>query len=373
MRKETNIITIFTLIWGKRKMIIRNCLIAFVAVVIIAFSIPKEYTSEVKIAPELSLGETGLAGSLGSLAQMAGIDLGGMNNNEAIYPDLYPEIVSSTPFLTELLQIQVVSKDGEICTDMLDYLTNHQKQTWWSAMLKPIKKLFRKKDTGAPEDITTAESTQLSRDQQLLLESFGKSINVTLDKTTSMISVTATMQDPLIAATTATTVAEKLQTYVDKYRTVKERDNIAYLETLHKTSQEKYRKAQREYASYTDSHQNAILARVTTEQENLENEMQLAYSVYEQVSQQLEAAKAKLQEKKPISVVIQPALTPIKASSPKKILMAFLYVFTTFFLTVAWIIIKNEIQQMKKETVQDKKEEQLDKKDNEEDKVDSKA
>ena len=359
MRKETNIITIFSLIWKKRKMIIRNCLIAFVAVVIIAFSIPKEYTSEVKIAPELSLGETGLAGSLGSLAQMAGIDLGGMNNNEAIYPDLYPEIVSSTPFLTELLQIQVVSKDGEICTDMLDYLTNHQKETWWSAMLKPIKKLFRKKDTGAAEDITTAESTQLSRDQQLLLESFGKSLNVTLDKTTSMISVTATMQDPLIAATTATTVAEKLQTYVDKYRTVKERDNITYLEALHKSSQEKYRKAQRDYATYT---------RVTTEQENLENEMQLAYSVYEQVSQQLEAAKAKLQEKKPISVVIQPALTPIKASSPKKILMAFLYVFTTFFLTVAWIIIKNEIQQMKKETVQDDKEKQSDKEANEENK-----
>lgn len=356
MKKETNIITIFTLIWEKRKMIIRNCLIAFVAVVIIAFSIPKEYTSEVKIAPELSLGESGLAGSLGSLAQMAGIDLGGMNTNEAIYPDLYPEIVSSTPFLTEMLQIQVTSKDGDINTDMLDYLTNHQRMPWWSAMMTPIKKLFKKNETSVPEDITTAESTQLSRDQQLMLESFGKSLSVTLDKTTSMISVTATMQDPLIAATTATAVAEKLQTYVDKYRTVKERDNIAYLEKLHKSSQEKYRKAQREYANYTDSHQNAILARVTTEQENLENEMSLAYSVYEQVSQQLEAAKAKLQEKKPISVVIQPALTPIKASSPKKIMMAFLYVFTTFFLTVAWIIFKNEFQQMKKEAAKEEKE-----------------
>lgn len=362
MKKETNIITIFTLVWAKRKMIIRNCLIAFVAVVIIAFSIPKEYTSEVKIAPELSLGESGLAGSLGSLAQMAGIDLGGMNNNEAIYPELYPEIVSSTPFLTEMLQMEVVSKDGDLCTDMLDYLTNHQKQTWWSAMLKPIKNLFKKKETGVPEDITTAQSTQLSRDQQLLLESFGKSLNVTLDKTTSMISVSATMQDPLIAATTATAVAEKLQTYVDKYRTAKERDNIVYLEALHRSSHEKYREAQRAYANYTDSHQNAILAKVTTEQENLENEMQLAYSVYEQVSQQLEAAKAKLQEKKPISVVIQPALTPIKASSPKKILMAFLYVFTTFFLTVAWIILKIEIKQMKKETAKTEEENDKDKK-----------
>ena len=84
--------------------------ITFVLAVIYAFSIPKEFTADTKLAPEFTSGN-GL-GSLGGLASMAGIDLSKMTAEEdALFPDLYPEIIQSTEFINNLLSMQVTTSE----------------------------------------------------------------------------------------------------------------------------------------------------------------------------------------------------------------------------------------------------------------------
>jgi uncharacterized protein involved in exopolysaccharide biosynthesis len=75
------------------------------------------------------------------------------------------------------------------------------------------------------------------------------------------------------------------------------------------------------------------------EQNRLSNEQDLAFNVYNQIAQQLEMARAKVAESTPVCVVMQPAIVPIKASSPKKIMIGLLYVFLAFFGTTAWMLI----------------------------------
>jgi len=41
--------------------------------------------------------------------------------------------------------------------------------------------------------------------------------------------------------------------------------------------------------------------------------------------------------------VMQPAVVPVKATSPKKMMMGLLYVFLAFFGTAAWYIVKDRI------------------------------
>ena len=102
------------LLWANRKLLLKACVIGGVLSIIIAFSIPKQYTSSVVLAPELS-SSSGITGSIGSLASMAGIDLGGLSGTEdALYPELYPQIVESTPFLCELMDLPVETKDGKL-------------------------------------------------------------------------------------------------------------------------------------------------------------------------------------------------------------------------------------------------------------------
>ena len=345
-RNEIDIVGLILLLWSKRKRFIINCFIGGVLSIIIAFSIPKEYTSVVVMAPESSSG-AGASGSLGALASMAGFNLGGLSGSEdALYPELYPQVISSTPFLCDLMSLQVENKDGDLSTTLYDYLGKHQKKTWWSKLMAaPLKMAKRMFGTAVVDTVmpTNGADMNMTRKQYLTMKSLDDKIGVNVDKGNFVITLSATMQDPKIAANVAAVVAEKLQDYIGQYRSAKARKDLAYTEQLYREAQEKYYNAQQIYAEYADQHQGVVKMRYQIEQDRLANEKDLAFNVYNQIAQQLEVARAKVAESTPVCVVVQPAIVPIKASSPKKMMMGLLYVFLAFFGTAAWIIIKDRI------------------------------
>lgn len=346
-----NFIDILLLLWAKRKTLLKACIIGGVLSIIVAFSIPKQYTSKVVLAPELS-SSGGISGSIGSLASMAGIDLGGLSGNEdALYPELYPQIVSSTPFLCELMDLPVSTKDGKINTDLYHYLRYKQKYPWWTWALQAPGRMIKKLTTHTVDTVMpTAQNSNslvLTRSQQNVLKSLSNKVRVDVDKGNNVITLNVTMQDPLIAAKVANEVSEKLQQYVVDYRTAKARKDLAYTTQLYNEAQDRYFKAQKAYATFVDQHQGLVKMQYQMEQDRLENEKDLAFGVYNQIASQLELAKAKVQEKTPVCVVMQPPYTPFKASSPKKLMMGILYVFLAFFGTAAWLVVKELINDAK--------------------------
>lgn len=104
--QEIDLIELAQKVWAERKLLFKACGIAALIGVVVAFSIPKEYSTKVTLAPESS-SKTG-GGSMGALAAMAGINIGGASSGEdALSPELYPDIVKSTPFLLELFDVKV--------------------------------------------------------------------------------------------------------------------------------------------------------------------------------------------------------------------------------------------------------------------------
>lgn len=341
-RKEMDIIGLVLMLWSKRKRIIINCFIGGVLSIIVAFSIPKQYTSTVVMAPEFSSG-TNMSGGIGALASMAGFNLSGLSGSEdALYPELYPQIVSSTPFLCDVMNLQVETIDGELKTSMYDYLLNHQREPWWKTILAaPIKGIKRLVGGKPDEDIAplNAKEMNLTRRQFLTLKSLDKLIAVSVDKGNFVITLSVTMQDPKIASYVAMVVSDNLQEYIGQYRSAKARKDLAYTEKLYEEAQKKYYTAQQAYAEYADQHQGVVKMQYQIEQDRLSNEQDLAFNVYNQIAQQLEMARAKVAESTPVCVVMQPAIVPVKASSPKKIMIGLLYVFLAFFGTAAWYIV----------------------------------
>ncbi|MBP5323069.1 MAG: chain-length determining protein [Bacteroidaceae bacterium] len=350
-KKERSFIDILMLLWANRKLLLKACVIGGVLSIIIAFSIPKQYTSSVVLAPELS-SSSGITGSIGSLASMAGIDLGGLSGTEdALYPELYPQIVESTPFLCELMDLPVETKDGKLKTDLYHYLRYKQKYPWWTWAIQAPVRLVKKLTTHNVDTVMpTAQNSNslvLTRSQQGVLKSLSNKVKVDVDKGNNVITLNVIMQDPLIAATVAQEVSEKLQQYVADYRTAKARKDLAYTTQLYDEAQKRYFEAQKVYATFVDQHQGLVKMQYQIEQDRLENEKDLAFGVYNQISSQLELSKAKVQEKTPVCVVMQPPYTPFKASSPKKMMMGIMYVFLAFFGTAAWIVIKELIDDAK--------------------------
>ena len=130
----------------------------------------------------------------------------------------------------------------------------------------------------------------------------------------------------------------RLQAYITTYRTQKARRDLDYYERLYAEAKEAYISAQQRYASYVDRNQDVMLQRVRTEQERLQNEMNLAFQLYNTCSQQLQAAKAKVQQETPVFTVINPPQVPLKRSKPSKLTILVVCVFLAAVLACIWVL-----------------------------------
>lgn len=326
------------------KLILKWCGIAAVAGLVIAFSIPKEYTVDAKMAPEMT-SKSG-SGSLSSLASLAGINLSSMSTVDAVYPDLYPDIVSSTPFVVELFPVQVTFKDKKesMTTDLYTYLKDYTRGPWWGKVISaPFKLLgwfmglFREK-VEPVEGYAALDSRELTQEQEDIAKAIRGSIALSVDKKTSVMSMTVTAQDPQVATKICEEVITRLQTYVTSYRTEKSRKDLEYYETLYEESKEAYFASQQRYASYMDRNQGVVLQRVRTEQERLQNEMNLNYQLYNACAQQLQTAKAKVQQETPVFTVINPPQVPLKRSKPSKVKILLASIFLGGMAAAVWIL-----------------------------------
>lgn len=352
--QEIDLIELAQKVWASRRLIFKVCSIALLVGLVVAFSIPKEYTTKVTLAPESSSGKSSL-GSMGALAAMAGINIGNSSGEDALSPELYPDIVNSTPFLIELFDVKVANQKNTLQTSLYDYLDDYQKSAWWGAVASApfkavgwvvslVKGQPEKKEEGKIDPFI------LTPDEAGIAKALSSRIAVTIDKKTGITTLAVTMQDPLISATLTDTILQRLQNYITDYRTNKVRRDLAFSEKLFKEAKENYFTAQQKYARFADGNQDIILQSFKAEQERLQNEMTLSYNVYNQVAQQLQMAKAKVQEITPVYTVVQPATVPLSPEKPNKIMILIGFVFLAAVGTIGWILfIKDLLKEWKKQ------------------------
>ena len=267
--------------------------------------------------------------------------MGSGEGGDALSPDLYPDIVSSINFTTELFAVPVTDVEGELQTDLFSYLQNEQRSPWWSVVISsPFKCIgwvmsLLQDET---EETGQLDPFHLTQEEMDVVETLNNRIAVSVDKKTAVITLSVTMQDPLIAATMTDTVMQRLQNYITDYRTNKARHDLEFTQRLYDEAQKKYYDAQQTYADYVDMNQNIALRSVQTRQERLQNEMNLAYNLYNQTAQQLQLAKAKVQENTPVYTVVQAATVPLQASKPSKVMILVGMVFLAAVGAVGWIL-----------------------------------
>lgn len=340
--QEIDLLELAGKVWAERRLVLKWCGVAVVVALVVGFSIPKEYTTTVMLAPEVEGGSRSLGG-LSALAGMAGINVNAGESSDALYPELYPDIVSSVGFTTELFPVSVEDEEGELKTTLYNYLKEEQRSPWWSAILSfPFKcigwitSLFRDEEE---ENVGQGiDPFRLTKDETSVVKMLNERISVSVDKKTSVITLSVTMQDPLISATMTDTVMQKLQNYITEYRTNKARHDLDFTQKLYDEAQKKYYVAQQAYADYVDMNQNISLRSVQTRQERLQNEMNLAYNLYNQTAQQLQLAKAKVQENTPVYTIVQAATVPLKASKPSKLMLLVGFVFLAGVMSVGWVL-----------------------------------
>lgn len=340
-----------------RKTLYKAAGIGLVVGILIALGTPKQYTVSVTLSPEMGSSKSG-----SGLASMAASFLGasvGADSPDALNATLAPDIVASTPFLLELFNARVVSQDKQIDTTFTAYL-DEQKSSWIGYVLKApgmaiggIKSLFTDEEK---EDTATVQkgAIELNKEDAAKLGNLRKTITAEADKKTGITTLTVTLQDPKVTATMADTVVSKLQQYISAYRTSKAKEDCQYLEKLYKERQQEYYAAQQRYARYVDANSNVVFQSTMAERERLQNDMSLAYQVYSQVAQQLQVARAKVQEEKPVFAVVEPAVVPLQPSGTSRKVIVVGFVFLAVALTGAWMLVGKKYWLQLKESLSQK-------------------
>lgn len=318
-----NIPELFNIIVEKKKALIVCFFITAVVAVVVSFSIPRIYKSNVTLSPESSI-SSGFS-SFSSLAEMVGLNINMASGSDAIYPEIYPDLIGSNDFLVSLFDVEVISLDSTIHTTYYDYIQNKQKSPWWTLPVGWIKSLIPQDDNGIQQDGNAPNPFMLTKEQDDVAKSISRNINCSVDKKTNVISIEVTAQDPLIAATMTEVVRKQLQVFITKYRTNKARADMEYIEGLCEEAFADYEVARKKYATFSDANQNILLSSYRMKLEELENEMMLKYETYKQLSEQLQITKAKVQEHTPAFTIVQMATVPLKHSNTQKIVILFFF------------------------------------------------
>lgn len=336
---EIDLIDILRKIIGIRKKIYKAAGIGLIIGVIVAISIPKQYTVEVSLSPEIGNNKGGGLSGLAASFLGSGVPMG--DGTDALNASLSADIVSSTPFLLELSAMEIPVTKNKVMT--LNTYLDEETSPWWSyvigfpgMVIDGVKSLFTEEDEITSFGKANQGTIELSKMESMKIEILKKMITASVDKKTSMTSVAVTLQNPRVAAVVADSVVKKLQEYIIDYRTFKAKEDCLYLEKLFKERQQEYYATQKKYADYLDSHDNIILQSVRTEQERLQNDMSLAYQVYSQVASQLQVARAKVQEEKPVFAVVEPAVVPLKPSGTSKKVYVLAFIFLSVCIVIFW-------------------------------------
>jgi len=319
-------------IWANKKLYYKVLPIVFVLSCFYIVSIPRYYTSETKLAPEME--NSGAGGTLSSIAASFGFDISDMQTSDAITPLLYPDLMEDNAFVVSILNIKVVNIDGDIKTTYHDYLKNFQEKAWWSYPINWLKSLLPKKEDPVGNK-GKFDAYHLSKNEDGILNSARDNINISIDKKTGVITINTKAQDPLICKTLADSIKDKLQVFITEYRTNKARVDYEYYKQLTAEAKQDYERMRQRYGAFIDGNVNIALQSVRLKAEEMESEMELKLNNYNTLNSQMLAAKAKVQERTPAFTVVKGAAVPIKPAGPKRmIFVALMLFFATIVISI---------------------------------------
>lgn len=341
-RKPIDISNIIKKLWPNRKKYYYVLPATLIITYLFIVCIPRYYSCKVSLAPETD--GTSVSGSISSLASSFGIggSLAKLNSQDAIYAEIYPDVINSKKFIAELMPVEIKTKKGDVKCNYYTYLRDYQKAPWWEFIWGTIREWISptpKDEYNGKDKISVFELTKLQDD---LFKQAQGNIKCTFDKKTEIVSITVYDQDPLVCAIMADSTCKKLQDFIVAYRTSKARIDYEYYKKLCEESKAEYENALKRYASSADAHTKTVMAIYQAKVESLENEMQAKYNIYNSINTQLQTAKAKLQEATPAFTIIESASVPIKPAGPKRMIISIGMMILSFFVLSGYLLIKSK-------------------------------
>ncbi|MFW5872376.1 MAG: Wzz/FepE/Etk N-terminal domain-containing protein [bacterium] len=352
---EIDLVEVAKTIWRNRKTIYKTVAVFFVIGILVAVLSPVEYESETILLPEVQEEgiSAGMAGGLlkqfGGLAGLAGLGSAEMG---VMSPQLYPQILKSTPFLLHVMEQPVYFANEDTTVTVYQYFDEVKSPSFFGLVAEytiglpgKIKKALSKKE----EEVMVKNEDgkiKLTEKQKEIAEGLIDRIEVELDDEMGTVEIKAKMPDAEAAASIAEIAKNYLTDYVTDYRTNKASEDMQFIQDRHEEAKIRFENAQSRLAYFRDRNIMLSTARARSEEERLNNEYQLAFNVYNGLAEQLEQSKIAVQEKMPVFEVLEPVKVPIEKSEPRRGMVVIIFLVIGLILSFLYFYIHKLIKKI---------------------------
>ncbi|MBK56308.1 MAG: exopolysaccharide biosynthesis protein [Flavobacteriaceae bacterium] len=352
--EEIDIIEIVKSLWKSRFFIIKVSLIFLFLGVFISLTSPLMYTSSTTFVPQTSqsTGSSGLSG----VANLVGINLGGVGSSAEIPPSIYPQIVNSVPYKRELLEINIDFPEKNKTISLKDYLSAESGSIDFLSVLKKytimlpftILDLFRVKKANDKESSFGSEIF-ISEMEEKLFKTLDGILSISVNTNEGFVSLSSEMGNAYASAVVTKAAEQILQNRVVKYKIKSAKEVLNFNLRQLQLKKIEFDSLQNKLALFKDSNLNIIDSRFQNSLQKLESEFAIVNAVYQELSKQVEQSKLQVSKDTPIFSVIQPASVPNFRSSPKRKQMVLIYTFIGLVIGCLIVLIKKPVLSLIKE------------------------
>ena len=352
-----DIIALLKDFWGARKTILKiTVAFTFLGLFVAVFT-ENEYTASTTFVP-LAQGSAAGGGSLGSLASLAGINIGGAGSSEEIAPELYPKIVNSIPFQLALLNMPLTIEGQAIPVSYSEYYKN----IYSPGLLSNIKKytlglpgVLISWARSTPIDTEVAAGTKenkiisISKEESALIKGLEHQISLTVNDKEGFISISATLPEAKASAEMVLKAQQLLQEYALQFKTQKSMEQLNFIKERYAEKQREFDQIKIALARFQDQNTGINTALGRTKLLQLQSEYDLTFTVYSELAKQLETQRLQVKKDTPLFTVLQPVSIPLEKSAPKRALILVIYLFLGFVLSLGYVLGKKYLISFKKE------------------------
>lgn len=287
--------------------------------------------------------------SIGGLASLAGISLGGdLLSSSDLSPIQYPEIVSSSKFRKEILNMPIFFEGQNLTYKDIMLIRN-----------KRFLPIIKKYTIGLPSQILKQFMSQpilnnnvndssilsSSYEDKLMMDGLENVINIDVDAKDGSITITSNFIDPLGTAQLTQKVFQLLQKQVIELKLMQSQYTLNRTKAVLNEKEHLLYIAQNSLATFKDKNNFINTASFQNQLIRLQTENDNANAVYQQVAAQVEEAKLDMTKNTPIFSVLQPVEVPIMKTAPKRFLIIGIWAFLGLIFGSGIVLFESSIRQ----------------------------
>lgn len=311
--------------------------VVFLIGLIVALTKPEQYKASSVLLVESSGNQAGeLLRNYGGLLGLSG---NMFDQSSGIRPDLYPDVIRSLPFQLELIEQEIYFADYDTTVNIYTFFTQIYEPGFYHAFkrytvgLNSLEREMGNKNAPALDIGWRGKDVlELSSSQRAVARGMTEVFEISVDG--EKLTIEVWLPDPLGTTQLVSIIKRSLSEYVIGYQTEKAMQDLEFIERQYEAAKTRFINIQESLAEFRDENKYIATARAEAELQRIESEYNLAFDVYNNLAQQLEQARIKVQKDTPVFSTLEPAVVPGSPGSPNRVLIVIFSLFIGSFLAV---------------------------------------